>query len=131
FRSTHNTHIEQLWGEVGWVFCQRWKAFFLHLESLHQLNQSDPHHLWLLQFLFLDEINQDCQEFVQLWNHKPILGPETGGLSPNDLYLLGQVQQGVYVDEFEGVHPEILQCYHRTHGQAIQPGESEMGADGD
>ncbi|KAJ7751390.1 hypothetical protein B0H16DRAFT_1373775, partial [Mycena metata] len=32
----------------------------------------NPHHLWVLHFLFLNEINKDCDEFRNDWNNHPI-----------------------------------------------------------
>ena len=72
--STHNTRIERLWVEVGTQFVRAWRAFFFRLERRHYLDRSNPHHLWLLHFLFLDAINFDCQEFQKDWNAHPISG---------------------------------------------------------
>jgi len=80
--STHNSRIEWLWVEIGTQFARRWRAFFLRLEKYHLLDRSDSHHLWLLQFLFLDDINQDCEEFRQDWNAHPLSG-KGGNQSPN------------------------------------------------
>lgn len=72
--STSNTRIEQLWVEVGTQFARRWRAFFFRLEWLHNLDRKNPHHLWLLHLLFLEEINHDCDEFQLQWNTHPISG---------------------------------------------------------
>lgn len=72
--STHNTRIERLWVEVGTQFARRWRGFFLRLERLHGLNRRNPQHLWLLHFLFLDDINKDCELFQVMWNHHPLSG---------------------------------------------------------
>ena len=72
--STHNSRIERLWVEVGTQFARRWRAFFLRLERLHHLDRSDPHHLWLVHFLFLEDINNDCRTFQRHWNSHPISG---------------------------------------------------------
>lgn len=72
--STHNTRIERLWVEVGSQFARRWRAFFLRLERLHFLDRTNPHHLFLLHILFLDDINDDCDEFKRYWNTHPIVG---------------------------------------------------------
>jgi len=80
--STRNTRIERLWVEVGTQFARRWRAFFLRLEHYHHLDRSNPHHLWLLHFLFMERINQDCQDFQREWNSHPISG-KGGNQSPN------------------------------------------------
>jgi hypothetical protein len=60
-----------------------WRGFFTQLEHLHGLDVSKPSHLWLLQVLFLKDINDDCQKFQQEWNAHPISGPQTNDKSPN------------------------------------------------
>jgi hypothetical protein len=81
-RSTRNTHIERLWVEVGTQFARRWRAFFTRLGRMHSLDRKNPAHLWLLHRLFLDELNEDCREFQEEWNHHPMSGNMTGGQSP-------------------------------------------------
>jgi len=80
--STHNTRIERLWVEVGRNFCRSWRAFFIRLESQFGLDCSDPSHIWLLQTLFLDELNADCESFVREWNSHPVSGGDAGDMSP-------------------------------------------------
>ena len=99
FRSTHNICIEQLWVEVGTQFCRHWWAFFVRLGHLHMLDHKNPSHLWLLHQLFLDDINDDCQEFQAQWNVHPISGPQTNDCSP-----------AVRIDSFLVVH----HVYHYT-----------------
>ena len=73
-RSTSNTRIERLWVESGRHFVRLWHAFFTHLERNNRLNRKDPEHIWLLQVLFMGEIQQDCDEFVRDWNSHPLSG---------------------------------------------------------
>jgi len=80
--STHNTRIERLWVEVGRNFCRAWRAFFLRLECELGLDCSDPGHIWILQKLFLDDVNADCDVFAQQWNSHPISGSDTHDMSP-------------------------------------------------
>jgi hypothetical protein len=63
-----------MWGEVGSQFARRWRAFFSRLERLHQLDPSLSSHLYLLEILFLGIINQDCDTFVDEWNHHAMTG---------------------------------------------------------
>ncbi len=63
-----------MWVEVGRQFVRRWRGFFSRLERMHYLNIEDPHHLWLLHYLFLEAINQDCQLFREEWNAHPLSG---------------------------------------------------------
>jgi hypothetical protein len=80
--STRNSRIERLWVEVGTQFARRWRAFFTRLENYHGLRPDIPSHIWLLQTLFLGEINRDCYDFQAEWNCHPISGPDTNDKSP-------------------------------------------------
>ncbi|PIL34479.1 hypothetical protein GSI_03256 [Ganoderma sinense ZZ0214-1] len=51
--STRNTRIEQ---------------------RRHLLDPNNPAHLWLLHFIFLAALQQDCDDFRTQWNHHPISG---------------------------------------------------------
>jgi len=73
-RSTHNTRIERLWLESGRHFARGWRAFFTRLERLYFLDKDDPHHIWLLHTLFLEDIQNDCDEFQRHWNSHPLSG---------------------------------------------------------
>ncbi|KAK6983886.1 Integrase catalytic domain-containing protein [Favolaschia claudopus] len=108
--STRNTRIERLWVEVGSQFARRWRGFFLRLERLHQLNADNPHHLWLLHYLFLDEINADCQEFQAQWNHHPISG-KGKNQAPVDMRFEGELKYGKYIDNFDEVQAELVEHY--------------------
>lgn len=46
----------------------------MRLECLHLLDRANPDHLWLLHDLFLPDINQDCEAFMDSWNHHPVSG---------------------------------------------------------
>lgn len=80
--SVFNTRIERLWVEVGKRFARAWRAFFIRLEKLHLLNRKNKQQRWLLHYLFLDTINEDCDKFRQEWNAHPIAG-KAGGFSLN------------------------------------------------
>ncbi|KAI5994957.1 hypothetical protein EDC04DRAFT_2586052, partial [Pisolithus marmoratus] len=114
--STHNTHIEQAWVEVGQRFACPWQAFFLRLERLHHLDRSDPNHLWVLHHLFLHEINADCTTFCEEWNAHPISG-EGHDQSPNDLQFTGQLEHGMYKDDATTIHPHVYAHYGVEHSQ--------------
>ncbi|KAF7351930.1 Integrase catalytic domain-containing protein [Mycena venus] len=108
--STRNTRVERLWVEVGSQFARPWRGFFLRLERLHGLDRDNPHHLWLLHYLFLDDINKDCDDFRDYWNHHPISG-KGHDQTPADMRLIGEVKYGKYADNFEDIHPDILDRY--------------------
>ena len=72
--SASNTRVERLWVEVGRHFARLWRGFFTRLERNHKLNRKDPEHIWVLQFLFMGEIQRDCDEFRRDWNSHPLFG---------------------------------------------------------
>ncbi|KAF9019424.1 hypothetical protein BDZ89DRAFT_1207452, partial [Hymenopellis radicata] len=115
--STRNTKIERTWVEVGRQFVRLWRAFFYHLERLHGLDRNNPSHLWLLHYLFLDEINEDCDKFQEEYNLHPI-GGEGHDNTPMDMYLNDLLGAGIHVsmDDFEGVDPEILEQVYGVDG---------------
>jgi hypothetical protein len=85
--SVFNTRIERLWVEVGRRFVRQWRAFFIRLERCHLLERNNASHRWLLHYLFLESINDDCKRFCEEWNAHPISGV-AGGYSPNVSYLI-------------------------------------------
>lgn len=93
--SVFNTRIERVWLEVGGRFGRQWKAFFLRLERKHLLSRSNIHHRWLLQYLFLEDINEDCNKFCEEWNAHPVSGVG-GGRSPNVCILTADDDVNMY-----------------------------------
>ncbi|KAH7903832.1 hypothetical protein BJ138DRAFT_1019989 [Hygrophoropsis aurantiaca] len=125
--STHNTQIERLWVEVGSQFACSWRAFFYRLERLHRLDRENPAHLWLLHYLFLDEINADCQSFQDEWNAHPISG-EGHDRSPNDMRFMGQTQHGLYSEDCVGIDPAAINDHFGVHGPEIHRHPAQTGA---
>ena len=82
-----------MWVEVGSQFVRRWRAFFYRLERLHHLERDNANHLWLLHYLFLSMINDDCKTFQEEWNAHPILG-EGHDQSPNVSNTLTEFSSG-------------------------------------
>ncbi|KAG1867245.1 hypothetical protein DFJ58DRAFT_654437, partial [Suillus subalutaceus] len=127
-RSTQNSRIERLWVEVGTQFVRHWRAFFSRLERLHRLDIEQTGHLWLLQNLFLDAINDNCKTFREEWNLHPIAGPSTNNKSPQDLRLISQATLGIYRDNCDGVHPDTIEQYYGTHGREQTRHHGQTGA---
>ncbi|KAG6819028.1 hypothetical protein H0H93_016122 [Arthromyces matolae] len=125
--STHNTRVERIWVEVGTQFVRAWRAFFYRLEDLHQLVRQNPTHLWLLHYLFLWQINEDCQKFQDEWNAHPIWG-RGHNMSPIDMRLTGQVAHGVYVDDCEGLDPAEIAAAYGVFGSVRDRSLTETGA---
>ncbi|THH06932.1 hypothetical protein EW146_g9463 [Bondarzewia mesenterica] len=55
-RSVHNTWIERLWYDVTHGYGQKWKDFFLDLETHYGLDPTNAVHIWLLHHLFLPQL---------------------------------------------------------------------------
>jgi hypothetical protein len=51
-------------------------------------------HIWLLHWLFLDEINKDVQEWREAWNHHRISLCGETDRSPRDLFLFSVLRDG-------------------------------------
>ncbi|KAJ7302674.1 hypothetical protein DFH08DRAFT_722774, partial [Mycena albidolilacea] len=124
-----NTCIERLWVEVGIQFACRWRAFFMWLGHLHNLDCKNPGHLWLLHPLFLPRINEDCKEFQDEWNLHPILGRMTRDQNPADIHFLRQTTEGVYHhDPLDGIHPDTINWYYGVAGARQHHSRHETGA---
>jgi hypothetical protein len=126
-------------------FARRWRAFFACLERLHCLDRHDPSHLWLLHHLFLNLINEDCLDFKEMWNQHPLSSVGTHDMSPavsvfafsglveklshfQELHFFGETAYGKPIDEFTGIHPDILNCYCDTHDPETQCEPNITGA---
>ncbi|KAF9032587.1 hypothetical protein BJ165DRAFT_1314926, partial [Panaeolus papilionaceus] len=132
-----NTPIERLWVELGRRFCRAWRVFFRRLGRLHNLNMDNPIHRWLLDYLFLDMINEDCRAFVEEWNAHPMRNKNSK--SPNDLEIEGMIKYGVYDntlgsftfnDECEGLKEEEIDKYYRYPKERAGSGD-EADSDDD
>jgi hypothetical protein len=109
------------------------------------LNPQNANHLWLFHMLFLDDINQDCSDFWAEWNCHPIWGPDMNDKSPKvsswlyfqlaedlkfiqDLRFLGQTLFGIYRDDCEGIHPDVIEEYYGVHGCPASQQPHQTGA---
>ncbi|EJU01710.1 hypothetical protein DACRYDRAFT_52279 [Dacryopinax primogenitus] len=87
----HNTHIERMWVDVTNSFGWKWALFFLNLEADEGLNHQNNDHLWLLHWLFLQDINNNGTGFQNEWNFHTMSLAE-GNQCPADLFLKGCLQ---------------------------------------
>ncbi|PPR03768.1 hypothetical protein CVT24_007511 [Panaeolus cyanescens] len=135
--STRNTPIERNWVELGRRVCRAWRVFFQRLGRLHNLDQSNTGHLWLLQYLFLDVINEDCRNYVEEWNAHPMRNRKN--MCPNDLEIEGMMKYGIYdqmqnlfsfEDECEGLNDQEREEYYQYPKTGACSGD-EMDSDGD
>ncbi|KAJ3569874.1 hypothetical protein NP233_g4769 [Leucocoprinus birnbaumii] len=125
--STHNSRIERLWVEVGTQFARNWRAFFTRLERLHSLDIHNPQDLWLLHYLFLDDLNTSCADFTTSWNAHPIAG-EGHDKSPDYLWMHGRLTQGVYVDDCAGLSAHEINSFYGVFGPKRYPYPTDTGA---
>ncbi|KAF5309236.1 hypothetical protein D9619_012711 [Psilocybe cf. subviscida] len=117
--SVFNTRIEQMWVELG-----------ERLENQHLLQRTNPEHRWLLQYLFLDLINEDCDNFCLEWNAHGI--SSAGGRSPNEMVLLGKLEHGFYDDECHNLtEDEVYKFYGFEESNSTENEEEENGLDMD
>lgn len=54
----------------------------MRLEKHYGLNKTNPHHLWLLAVLFMQALDDDCQLFVDEWNHHSLHNPDINSMTP-------------------------------------------------
>ncbi|KZT57341.1 hypothetical protein CALCODRAFT_434409 [Calocera cornea HHB12733] len=92
-RSVHNTRIERLWVDVTNSFGRKWSNFFYSLETNHGLNPLNDDHIWLLQWLFLSDMNNDALTFQNQWNYHT-LALDGRNQRPVVLFLVGCIQLG-------------------------------------
>ncbi|KAJ3964906.1 hypothetical protein EV361DRAFT_15798 [Lentinula raphanica] len=111
-RSVHNVRIERLWVDVSNYITQHWSNHFQQLELDHQLDVDNANHIWLLQYLFLDVINQSLNFWVESWNchriaHRHGDGPTR---SPEDMWgfdMLAKGLRGDPLDQFAMSNEEL------------------------
>ncbi|KAH9841336.1 uncharacterized protein C8Q71DRAFT_701022, partial [Rhodofomes roseus] len=126
-RSTRNQKIERIWVDVGEGFVRRWRVFFTRLEGLHSLDPSNPAHLWLLQRLFLDEIQADADKWVHHWNTHSVSGKHQNQ-TPSDIRHLAKVTVGMYEDEYADTDPDILSEHFGVQGPPTLRRRGQTGA---
>ncbi|PVF98525.1 hypothetical protein CPB86DRAFT_705159, partial [Serendipita vermifera] len=105
-----DTVVQKLWRDMSAGFVRKWADFFRTLEADHGLNIELESHIWLLHYLFLDQIGRDAKDWVNAWNRHPMRLPlrgERSGKSPLDTFLDGMIQHGArglesIVREYQG-----------------------------
>lgn len=94
--SVHNQRIERLWRDVNRIVISRFLNIFLYLERNGFLCSTNEVHLYCLQLVYLDLVNQALDEFTAQWNSHPVT-TETN-FSPRQLWVSQMVtlQQSNY-----------------------------------
>ncbi|KAF9011607.1 hypothetical protein BDZ89DRAFT_963853 [Hymenopellis radicata] len=111
-RSVHNIRIERLWVNVTQGFGRHWKEFLRYLETSFGLHPDLDAHLWLLHYLFLEDINQDAHSWMKAWNNHVISHHYEPHRSPMFKYNHGMMhcgKRGIFLgdDDSEGF-PALL-----------------------
>uniref|UniRef100_A0A3B3QRV3 Integrase catalytic domain-containing protein n=1 Tax=Paramormyrops kingsleyae TaxID=1676925 RepID=A0A3B3QRV3_9TELE len=88
--SVHNQRIERLWAEVNRVVSVYFKDLFLFMESFGILDENNPLHIMVLQYVYLPRINRALDEFILQWNNHCIRTAE--GRSPLQLWTTSMAQ---------------------------------------
>ncbi|KAJ3749811.1 hypothetical protein EV360DRAFT_97725 [Lentinula raphanica] len=114
---------------------QPWNDHFTLLETQHQLDPSNPNHIWLLHHLFINMINESLTFWMGGWNcHRisqrrgngPARSPEdmwgfdmlANGLrgDPVDQYAMSDDELEVFGVDWEGLQNEaLLQSLRRNY----------------
>ncbi|KAJ7833139.1 hypothetical protein B0H14DRAFT_2364428 [Mycena olivaceomarginata] len=96
-RSVHNVRIEHLWSDITAQIGATWADFFTLLEIRHGLDINNVHHIWLLHYLFLHQLNEQLRFFMESWNQHRIemrRGPGPNR-SPADMFGFDMLALGV------------------------------------
>ncbi|KAJ3765554.1 hypothetical protein FB446DRAFT_655116 [Lentinula raphanica] len=109
-RSVHNVRIERLWVDVSVHISQRWNDYFSELEVRHYLDNNNPNHIWLLQYLFMDTINQALAFWAESWNNHRITQRDGPSRSPEDMWGFDMLVHGIRgnsLDDFAMTDQEL------------------------
>ncbi|KAG6849056.1 hypothetical protein H0H93_011639 [Arthromyces matolae] len=85
----------RLWVDVTAQVTSAWADLFTNLEIQHGLNIENPHHIWLLHFLFLQSINNQLEFFAESWNQHKIQIRNGRNRSPADMFTFDTIVHGV------------------------------------
>ena len=143
-RSVHNVRIERLWVDVTAQVGSLWHDHFTTLELHHGLNVNNRHHLWLLQYLFLNAINDQLQEFTQAWNNHRIQIRHGPNRSPIDMFgfdmlvhghrgdelVLSNTELEVFGVDWEALRDVRLMETHRSNNPSNEASTSWIGRQG-
>ncbi|XP_036066778.1 uncharacterized protein LOC112141320 [Oryzias melastigma] len=90
-KSVHNQRIERLWRDVWTSVTQLYYEVLHGLEEDGLLDLSDILHLFCVHYIFLPRLANALHTFTEGWDNHPL--KSEGGLSPNQLWVLGHMQR--------------------------------------
>jgi hypothetical protein len=93
-RSVHNSRIERIWYDVTEGFGGKWKNLFTDLEANEGLDVDNPAHIWLLQHLFLNQINQDSLLWAEAWNNHKLQIRGEPQQTPHEMFFFSMIEDG-------------------------------------
>ncbi|KAF9784297.1 hypothetical protein BJ322DRAFT_1098275 [Thelephora terrestris] len=93
-RSVHNSRIERIWYDVTEGFGGKWKNLFTDLEANEGLDVDNPAHIWLLQHLFLNQINQDSLSWAEAWNNHKLQIRGEPQQTPHEMFFFSMIEDG-------------------------------------
>ncbi|KAJ3730382.1 hypothetical protein C8R42DRAFT_568622, partial [Lentinula raphanica] len=83
------------WVDVSVSISQHWNNYFSELEAHHYLDINNPNHIWLLQYLFMDTINQALAFWAESWNNHRITQRDGPSRSPEDMWGFDMLVHGI------------------------------------
>uniref|UniRef100_A0A8C5DJN0 Integrase core domain-containing protein n=1 Tax=Gouania willdenowi TaxID=441366 RepID=A0A8C5DJN0_GOUWI len=101
-KSLRNHRMTRLWRDV-WIAVTSTYYNVLHsLEEVGVLDISDGIHLYGVHYIFVAKLQQDLKTFIGGWNDHPL--QTDGGLTPQQLWCLGQNQDRDEVEQLQVNH---------------------------
>uniref|UniRef100_A0A1A7XG32 Integrase core domain-containing protein n=1 Tax=Iconisemion striatum TaxID=60296 RepID=A0A1A7XG32_9TELE len=88
-KSVHNQRIERLWRDVWTSVTHLFYEVIHSLEEDGLLHLADAVHLFCVHYVFLPRLAQALHTFTEGWDNHPLRSE--GGLSPNQLWVLGHM----------------------------------------
>ncbi|KAJ7128852.1 hypothetical protein C8R46DRAFT_926116 [Mycena filopes] len=138
--SVHNVRIERLWADVTAQIGATWADLFILLELHHGLNINSAYHIWLLHYLFLNQINQQLRFFMESWNQHQIRIRDGPNRSLADMFvfdmlalgvrgteLLSDAEMEVYGVDWEALHDDRLLESRQENNGAEEGSTSWIG----
>ena len=94
YRSVHKSRIERIWYDVTEGFGGKWKNLFTDLEANKGLDVDNLAHIWLLQHLFLEQINRDALSWAEAWNNHKLQIRDGHQQTLQEMFFFSMVEDG-------------------------------------